>query len=288
MKMLSIVLGCLGFVLHAGALAACLSDSEAMALADHFDARTAAPTPQAMTEADGRCSRARLHAQLEKRHGPVIGYKVALTNPAIQRMLRADGPTWGRLYQGMLLADGAVVDAAFGPRATVEADLLVRVGSGAVNQATTLAQVLAALDQVIPFIELPDMLVAEPLKLTVESFGAINAGARLGVTGTPVPVPADAPGRAALLLALGEMTVLVSDGKGAELGRGRGSDLLGHPLNSVLWLVRALAAEGLALKPGDLLSLGSFPPVMPARPGRGVTVTYQGLPGAAPVSVRLR
>lgn len=112
MKMLSIVLGCLGFVLHAGALAACLSDSEAMALADHFDARTAAPTPQAMTEADGRCSRARLHAQLEKRHGPVIGYKVALTNPAIQRMLRADGPTWGRLGNGVTVTYQGLPGAA--------------------------------------------------------------------------------------------------------------------------------------------------------------------------------
>ena len=50
----------------------------------------------------------------------------------------------------------------------------------------------------------------------------------------------------------------------------------------------ALAAEGIALQPGDLLSVGSFPPVLQVRAGVAVTVTYTGLPGAAPVSVSLR
>ena len=139
-----------------------------------------------MTEAEGSCSRAQFHALLQQHHGRVIGYKAALTNPAIQRMLKANGPIWGRLYAGMLLPDGAVVDAGFGPRPTVEADLL------------------------------------------------------------------------------------------------------GHPLDAALWLVGALAAEGISLQPGDLLSVGSFPPVLQARAGMAVTVTYAGLPGAAPVSVSLR
>jgi len=132
------------------------------------------------------------------------------------------------------------------------------------------------------------MLVADPVRLNAGSFAAINAGARLGVTGAPVPVPADAAGRAALQDALATMAIVVTDGAGQELGRGRGSDLLGHPLDAALWLVGALAAEGISLQPGDLLSVGSFPPVLQARAGMAVTVTYAGLPGAAPVSVSLR
>ena len=50
----------------------------------------------------------------------------------------------------------------------------------------------------------------------------------------------------------------------------------------------ALAKEGRAMKPGELISLGSFSPLAPPKPGLKVTATYTGLPGAAPVSVTFR
>lgn len=61
---------------------------------------------------------------------------------------------------------------------------------------------------------------------------------------------------------------------------------LDHPLN-VVWLAGALAREGLALQPGDLVSLGSFSPLLPPRAGLSVTATY-GLPGAAPVRLSFK
>jgi 2-keto-4-pentenoate hydratase len=42
------------------------------------------------------------------------------------------------------------------------------------------------------------------------------------------------------------------------------------------------------LKPGDLLSLGSFTAPMVPRAGQTVTVRYEGLPGNPEVSVRFR
>ena len=46
-----------------------------------------------------------------------------------------------------------------------------------------------------------------------------------------------------------------------------------------------LAREGLALKKGDLLSLGSFSRLLPPAPGLGVEVQYLGLPGDPKVAV---
>ncbi|MDP3821802.1 MAG: fumarylacetoacetate hydrolase [Burkholderiales bacterium] len=264
---------------------ACLTDVQAAQLADHFFSRTAAPDLDAISEADARCSRARFNAVLAQRHGPVIGYKVGLTNPAIQRMLKGDQPTWGVLYQGMVLAQGARVAPAFGARPTVEADLLVRVGSAAINRARTPMEVLEAIDQVIPFIELPDMLVATPLKLDARSLTAINVAARMGVTGTPIAVPPTQAGRQALHDGLRDMKLSMTVGT-RSIGQGVGSDLMGHPLNAAIWLAQALAKEGLALEPGQLISLGSFPPVIPPPRGQKFVVTYNGLPGAEPVSVQ--
>ena len=263
--------------------AECLTDAQTAELAAHYAAKTPAANPENLSDADGACTRGKLNQLLAQRLGKVIGYKAGLTNPAVQKRFNTDKPVWGKLYEGMVLPSGAVVDAAFGARPLYEADMLVRVKSAAINQAKTPMQVLEAVDQVIPFIELPDLMVQAPPKLNGAGVSAINVGARLGVAGAPLPVPAYRAERYALLQALADMNVVLTDGTGARLGGGKGSDILDHPLNAVVWLAGALAQEGLAMQPGDLISLGSFSPLLPPKAGLSVTATYDGLPGAAPV-----
>jgi 2-keto-4-pentenoate hydratase len=268
--------------------AACLTEDQTQQLASHILAGTPAANPENLTEDDGACTRAKLHRIMQQRYGRVIGYKAGLTNPAVQKRFNYDKPVWGRLYQGMVLADGATVDATFGARPLFEADMLVRVKSEAINHAKTPMDVLEAIDQVIPFIELPDLVVQAPPRLNGPAISAINVGARLGVAGKPVAVPEVRAERFAMLDALRDMNVVLADGTGAELGKGKGSDILEHPLNAVVWLVQALAKEGITLKPGELVSLGSFSPLLPPKPGLKAVATFQGLPGAAPVSVTFK
>lgn len=278
---LALALGC-----TAAAQAQCLDDAQAADMAAHYAAKTPAANLENLSDADGACTRAKFNALLAQRLGKVVGYKAGLTNPAVQKRFHTDKPVWGKLYEGMVLHSGASVPAAFGARPLFEADLLVRVKSAAINRAQTPLQVLDAIDQVIPFIELPDLIVQAPAQLNGAGVAAINVGARLGVAGSPVAVPAYRAERYALLDALRDMRVVVGDGTGATLAQGRGSDILEHPLNAVVWLAGALAQEGLALQPGDLVSLGSFSPLMPPKAGQAITVRYEGLPHAAPVAVR--
>jgi 2-keto-4-pentenoate hydratase len=268
--------------------AECMSDAQVGDMDEKIAAKLPAGNPEGLNEADGACTRTKLNALLEKRHGKVIGYKAGLTNPAVQKRFNYDQPVWGKLYAGMVLPGGAVVDAAFGARPLFEADMLVRVKSAAINQARTPMDVLETVDQVIPFIELPDLVVQAPPRLNGPAVSAINVGARLGVAGAPLTVPATRAERYAMLGMLENMTVVLTDGSGAELGRGKGSDILGHPLNAVVWLAGALAKEGLAMKPGDLISLGSFSPLLPPKAGLTATVAYHGLAGAQPVSVTFK
>ena len=263
--------------------AACLTDAEVVALMSAYDAGTPAANPGPASLADGECSRAKFNQLLQHRLGSPIGYKAGLTNAALQRRFHHNEPVRGTLYAPMLLADGATVDASFGARPMFEADLLVRVSSAAVNQADNPLEVLAAIDQLIPFIELPDLLVADPSTLDGVAITAINVGARLGVAGTPLPVQTSA----AFAQQLRDMQVVLR-GDGVELDRGQGSDILGHPLNAVIWLARDLARQGKALQPGDLVSLGSFSSLRPPRPGLAVEVEYLGLPGNPLVHVNFR
>ena len=248
-----------------------------------YQARTPAVNPEGLSAADGECSRGKFNRLLERQYGMPVGYKAGLTNPAVQKRFNHDSPVWGTLYAPMPLADGALVDPAFGARPLFEADMLVRVSDLAVNRAKTPAELLAAIDQVIPFIELPDLVVEAPPKLNGAAINAINVGARLGVVGTPLPVQRSE----AFLDALRAMVVVVR-GAGAELDRGKGSDVLGHPLSTVSWLVADMAREVRALKVGDLVSLGSFSKLMPPQAGLAVEVEYTGLPGSPKVSMRFR
>jgi 2-keto-4-pentenoate hydratase len=267
--------------------AACLPDADVVRMFDAYNLRQPFPNPAPMSVADAECTREKLDRMLELQRGPVVGYKAGLTNPAVQKRFRHDAPVWGTLHAPMLLPDRATVDAAFGARPLFEADLLVRVADASIGRARTPGEVLAAIDQVIPFIELPDLVVQAPGQLDGAGVIAINVGARLGVVGTALPVPATRGERHALLDALREMVVVVR-ADGAELDRGRGQDVLEHPLNAVVWLVQDLERHGRKLVPGDLVSLGSFSKLLPPKPGTAVEVQYYGLPGDPKVGVGFR
>lgn len=267
--------------------AACLDDAQIAQWVQSYESRQPAANPPAeLSDADGACTRSKFTQALEGRGRTVVGYKAGLTNPAVQKRFRTDKPVWGKLYAGMLLGDGKPVPAAFGARPLFEADLLVRVKDPAINRARTPWEVLQAIDAVAPFIELPDLMVQAPPQLNGPGVAAINVGARLGVVGALLSIPGMRGERYALLNQLQTMDVVVTDGSGAELARGKGADILGHPLNAVVWLAQALADSGLALQPGDWVSLGSFSPLMPPKPGQKVQVRYNGVPGLQPVSVQ--
>lgn len=274
-------------VAPAASRAACFSETEVAALVAARDARQPAVTPVGLSSADAACSRKLLNQVLARQLGAPVGYKAGLTNPAVQKRFNADAPVWGVLYAPMMLADGAAVDAAFGARPLYEADMLVRVKSASVNHAKTPEDVLQHVDQVIPAIELPDLVVQAPGQLDGAGISAINVGARLFVAGAPIAVGPTRGDRAQWAQALRDMTVVVS-ADGSEVDRGKGSDVLGHPLQAVIWLAQELQKSELYLKPGDLVSLGSFSKLMPPKPGMVVEVAYWGLPGTPKVKVAFK
>ncbi len=262
----------------------CPTQAETAERVQRYVALTPIPNPSAALTMEGAaCGAARFVAALEPTHGRVVGYKAGLTNPAVQQRFGISAPLRGTLLAKMMLPDGAEVPAKYGARPFFEPDLVVEVGSAAINDATTPQQALAALSAVVPFIELADTLVEDPSKINAPALVLNNVGARLGVLGPKVPVRNDA----AFADALRDMTVTTADGTGKTLAQAKGTAILGHPLNAVVWLAAELKKSGITLKPGDLLSLGAFG-AGPVAAGTTVRVTYEGLPGNPSVSVRFR
>jgi 2-keto-4-pentenoate hydratase len=213
--------------------------------------------------------------------GPRVGYKAGLTNASVQQRFGVDQPLFGVMLQKMLLESGAVVDAKFGARPMHEGDLMVRVGSASINDAKTREEALAGLDSVVPFIELPDLLFAQGVKMSAPAIAAINVGARLGVMGTPIPLNPEQD----WLDRLRNFELTILDRDGQVLAEGKGSNLLGHPLEVVLWLKDALAEKDIRLEEGDLLSLGTVTKLFPAEAGARITARYTGLDPSGPAEV---
>lgn len=211
--------------------------------------------------------------EIGKELGPVVGYKAGLTSETAQKQFNVSQPLLGTLFQQMLLPNGRIISPNFGSRPFSEGDLMVRVGSEEINNATTTREALASLDAVVPFLELPDLVYSAGVKLDAPAILAINVGARYGIVGEPILLDSAEEWESRLK----NMTLEILDADGTVLATGKGSNLLGNPLNVVLWIKDSLLAEGKRLKKGDLLSLGTITPLMPVKPNTSIRARYTGL-----------
>ncbi|NPU85849.1 MAG: hydratase [Syntrophaceae bacterium] len=215
--------------------------------------------------------------------GKIVGYKAGLTNPSVQKVFGVSAPLRGTLMENMILKSGATVEAAFGARPLYEGDLILRVGSESINTAATPMEALQGIDAAIPFIELPDLVYAKDVKINGPMLAAVNVAARYGVVGEPIPVQATAE----WMERLKTFKCQIYDKSGTLLVEAPGSSLLDHPINVVLWIRDSLKKDGIALKKGDLLSLGTITKLTPTAPGTTVRARYVGLDPKGPVEITI-
>ena len=200
------------------------------------------------------------------------GYKVGLTDRKAQEMFGISQPLVGVLFKQMLLQDGANIALDSATSLLVELDLLARVRSADINRAESVEDVARHIDAVMPFMELPDMMFRPAGNNVAALLLAGNVGARWGVYGAPVTVVSAQD----MVERLPAMTFRLSTDTGEVLREGRGSQILGHPLNSILYLLKELALRNETLKQGDLISLGAIGGPVKAEQGRRYTAEYSG------------
>ena len=212
---------------------------------------------------------------LSDKLGARIGYKVGLVTRAGQERLGLTGPLRGVLLQEMMLPNNASVPVSYGVRPILEVDLMVRINDSGINDATTPEEALAHISEIVGFIELADNLLPSDAPTSGPIITALNVGARAGVVGATRKVE-QTPG---FLRAFSEMEMILRDKDGKEISRSKASDIMGHPLNPLVWLVQDLKKHGGSLSGGDLVSLGSPAAQITPKAGDSFTLSYEGLPG---------
>ncbi|WP_370381649.1 2-keto-4-pentenoate hydratase [Catenulispora sp. GAS73] len=211
--------------------------------------------------------------ELETADGAVlVGHKIGATSTAIQEMFGIDHPDFGFLTDRMLLRSSAVLTIDHFIAPLVEAEIAFRMATDLAGEDVTAQHVLTATAEVFPVLEVLDSRIAD-WKIQLGDTVADNASCAVVVMGEPVPVT-----RADLAA---ETMVLEVDG---QVVRGNGAAVLGHPAESVAFLVRMLAAQGRGLRADELVLAGAWASALTLRAGSRARAVFENL-GSVSLSV---
>ena len=196
--------------------------------------------------------------------GDVIGWKIALATPAMQKMVGLDAPTAGRLHKKQVLHAPADVSIKGYARLLVEFEIAIQIGKDLMQSVTrhTGQSVASAVKAVTSAFEIADDRQADYSKLGGQGMQLLadntwNEGAVLGEW---VPFSQFWPNTEALPKHDDALGKLKGEAfiNGVSVGHGYAHDLMGHPLNAIAWLANEANDRGTYLKAGDIAMLGSL------------------------------
>jgi 2-keto-4-pentenoate hydratase len=181
--------------------------------------------------------------------GPVGGYKIGATNPAMQGYLGIHEPVYGRILRANLLPSGTRIDGCRAGDFGIEPEIAFRIGRDLpLRDDWTRDAISAEVDAVAPALEIVENRYGDFAAAGLGLLTADDFFQRAAVLGDWCP-PSGTD--------LGAVTVTATIDD-AEAGRGAGAAVMGHPAEPLAWLANALARAGLGLKAGDVVLTGSM------------------------------
>ncbi len=197
----------------------------------------------------------------------IVGKKVALTNPAVQRVLNVNQPVFGHLMSDMIVRDGEPISCSLLTQAKIEPEIAFVMKSDLAGPGVTAAHVLAATAGVMPALEIPAARILD-WEFAAQDIAADNAFASRVVLGG-ILTPIEGLDLRLLGVMLERNGVVVSTGAGASV--------MGNPVDVVAWLANTLCRYDVRIKAGDIVLPGALVVAPDVHPGEFYKATFDRL-----------
>ncbi|MES2681971.1 MAG: fumarylacetoacetate hydrolase family protein [Pseudomonadota bacterium] len=197
----------------------------------------------------------------------LVGRKIGLTSPAVQKQLGVDQPDFGMLFADMAVPDGEAIPMASVMQAKAEAEIAFVLERDLTVEQPTVADLIRAIGYALVAIEVVGSRVANWNIRLVDTVADNASSGKFVLGNTPYTLNG---------LDLRDCTMQMQ--RGAEVvSSGIGHACLGHPLNATLWLARKMVEVGRPLLAGDLILSGALGPMVTAQGGEVLEAQVSGL-----------
>lgn len=197
----------------------------------------------------------------------VVGRKIGLTSPAVQRQLGVDQPDFGVLFADMDVSAEAEVPSGRLLQPKAEAEIAFVLKEDLADGPLDHAQVREAVDHAVAALEIVDSRIAD-WDISLTDTVADNASSGLFVLSEQRLKLDDFDPRGTTMRLYAD-DVLVSEGSGAAC--------LGDPLNALAWLARTAREFGEPLRAGQVVLSGALGPMVPTPPGTRIRAKISSL-----------
>jgi 2-keto-4-pentenoate hydratase len=187
----------------------------------------------------------------------IVGRKIGLTSPAVQKQLGVDQPDFGILFSDMTYGSNEIINFSKLVQPKAEAEIAIVLKNDLNKSKHTISDILQATDFVLPAIEVVGSRIAN-WQISIYDTIADNASSGVFVLGSNPVSPKDVDW---------ELCGMTMMRKGEPVSTGVGMACLGNPLNAAVWLADTMVRHGRPLKKGEIILTGALGPMVDVWPG---------------------
>ena len=196
----------------------------------------------------------------------LVGYKMGFTSKAKMEQMGVDDLIWGRLTDAMVINQDQTIDLSNYVHPRAEPEIAFKLKSRLGGNITK-AQALDAIEAIAPAIEVIDSRY-QNFKFSLSDVIADNCSSTGFIIGAWQDVDTDI---SALNMELKVDNAIVASGLSSEI--------LEHPINSLIEAARLVAQYGEKLEPGQIILAGAATAAIALAPNQTISVEVENLGG---------
>jgi 2-keto-4-pentenoate hydratase len=212
------------------------------------------------------------------RGAPTVGWKIAATSEAGQHHINVNGPLAGRILADRIYGDGDQLPLTGNALCLAELEFVfvMRSTIAPKTHAYDREDIVEAVQSLRLGVELPSTRYVDPTKVGENQLIADNS-----CSGDFLLGPVVSADWRALDLSAVSVDVDVDGPSGVRHAVGRGANVLGHPINALMWLINELSGLGITLERGQFVTTQTCCTPVPVSPGDALTASFAQLGSVA-------